>query len=85
MDEIEKIKEELYNSIYENEMALFEDRLRNDPDFGIDELRSYLEYQYNFQDEGWCNRGDVQHIEGQAKVAALEVLLHHLEKEENSK
>ena len=85
MDEVEKIKEELYDKAFDSEMALYEERLQIDPEFGISEVRDHLEFLYNYQDEGWCNRGDVQHIEGQAKVAALEVLLHRLEKEENKR
>ena len=83
MDEVEKIKDKLYDAAFDNELALYEERLRTDPEFGIGELRDHLEFLYNHQDEGWCNRGDVQHIEGQARVAALEVMLHRLEKEEN--
>ncbi len=82
MDDIERIKEELYEGVFENELKVYEDRLEHDPGFGINELRNHLEFQYNHQDEGWCGRGDLQHIEGQAKVAALEVLLNRLEKEE---
>ncbi len=80
MDEVEQIKEDLYNRVFENEVALFEDRLENDPEFNIEKLRIQLEFAYNHQDEGWSGRGDVQHIEGQAKVAALELVLHNAEK-----
>lgn len=83
MDEVEKIKEDLYNNVFENEVKLYEDRLKNDPEFGIKELKIHLDFQYNHQDEGWSGRGDVQHIEGQAKVAALELVLHNAEKELN--
>ena len=83
MDEVEKIKEELYNGVLENELKNYEDRYNNDPNCTLETLKIELDFYYNHQDEGWCGRGDIQHIEGQARVAALEILVDRFEKENN--
>ena len=81
MDEFEKLKDKLYEEMLEGELQRLEWQRRHDPSFGLHEVKIKLDTECKFQDEGWSGRGGIQHLEGQAKVSALEIFYHRLLKE----
>lgn len=81
MDEIEKFKEQLHEDTIETELERLRIRRETDPTFTIKQLKNILDHECKHQDVNWSDRGGIQHIEGQARVAALEIAYHDWMKE----
>lgn len=85
MDDFEQLKEKLYDDTLEEELMRLDMRRKNDPDFTLQQAKIMLDNECKCQDSGWCGRGGIQHLEGLAKVSALEIFYHRWKKEEAEK
>lgn len=69
-------EQELFDDNYTRVVTLFSDRIRDDPNFTIEELQKYLDLAYQNQDDNWIGNGRVLAIKNNARVAALEMVMH---------
>lgn len=81
MDEIEELKEKLYDEALEGELRRFTYRKEHDPFFSILELETLLKTEYKYHDDDWVGRGGLHMLEGQARIAALEIVLDKWKRE----
>ncbi len=81
MDEIEALKEKLYNEALDGEYRRFKYRKDHDEFFTITELETMLNTEYKYHDDDWVGRGGLHMLEGQARIAALEILLEEWKRE----
>ncbi len=81
MDEFEELKERLHDETLEDELTRLRWRKANDSTFTLHHLRMMIDSECRRQDEGARDRGDIHHIENQARMAAMEILYHEWRKE----
>ncbi|KAL7715089.1 Uncharacterized protein QTN25_007307 [Entamoeba marina] len=68
-------EEELFTDSFVSISETFTNRIKNDPTFTLEELQKYLDLAYAIQDDSSAQRGRVMEIKGNARVAALEMVL----------
>lgn len=81
MDEFEELKERLHENTLEEELTRLRWRKANDREFTLQKLRIMIDSEVRRQDDGARDRGDIHHIENQARMAAMEILYHEWRKE----
>lgn len=81
MDEYEILKEKLQDETLEGELTRLRWRKDNDPTFDLQQLKIMIDSMCRFQDEGSRDRGGIQHIEADARLAAAEILYHEWQQE----
>lgn len=81
MDQVEALKDELYAQALEGEYRRFRYRKESDPLFTLLDLEMQLNTEYKYNDDDWSGRGGLHMLQGQARIAALEILIDEWKRE----
>ena len=78
---------QLFEEQFAEVLNLFLEKIKNDPEFTMDELQKHLDLAYRSQEDNWIGNGRVWEVKHNARVAALEMVMSEwkalLENEEN--
>lgn len=76
---IEEIIDKKFETVFESMYKDLNNKLENDPDFGIDELKALLNSLYVDEGNDWLGRGDLKSAATNATICACESILAEYE------
>lgn len=76
VDEVQALKDKMYQENLDGELAGIRLKIQEDPTFTPQKLQTLIDTDYFYMDDDWAGRGEVKHLELQARISAMEIALH---------